>query len=97
MIPYAKENDGFKYLLTVIDCFSKYAWVEKLKTKSGKETADALENIFFRGRKPKRMQTDNGKEYYNSQMNKLLKVLKLIIFQLIQIRKHPLLRDLIGL
>lgn len=24
MIPYSKQNDDFKYLLTVIDCFSKY-------------------------------------------------------------------------
>ncbi|CAB0030466.1 unnamed protein product [Trichogramma brassicae] len=26
MIPYAKVNSGYKYLLTVIDNFSKYAW-----------------------------------------------------------------------
>ena len=76
MIPYANENDDYKYLLTVIDCFSKYAWVVPLKNKTGKETADALEKIFTgSARKPKKIQTDNGKEYYNSQMNKLFKSL----------------------
>ena len=31
----SKENTSYKYILTVIDLFSKYAWVEPLKTKSG--------------------------------------------------------------
>lgn len=31
MIPYAKQNKGFKYLLTVIDVFSKYAWTVPVK------------------------------------------------------------------
>ena len=33
----AKENDGVKYLLFVIDIFSKYLWVEPLKNKRAKE------------------------------------------------------------
>ncbi|CAP27572.1 Protein CBG07546 [Caenorhabditis briggsae] len=72
MIPYAEENNDFKYLLTVIDCFSKYAWVIPLKTKTGKETASALQTI-FKHRKPQKMQTDNGKEYYNKEMKLLFK------------------------
>ncbi|EGT60159.1 hypothetical protein CAEBREN_20145 [Caenorhabditis brenneri] len=72
MIPYADENDDFKYLLTVIDCFSKYAWVVPLKTKTGKETSAALQSI-FKNRKPQKLQTDNGKEYYNKEMNSLFK------------------------
>ncbi|EFP09772.1 hypothetical protein CRE_21847 [Caenorhabditis remanei] len=72
MIPYADENNDFKYLLTVIDCFSKYAWVIPLKTKTGKETASALQSI-FKERKPAKMQTDNGKEYYNKEMKALFK------------------------
>ncbi|CAP39320.1 Protein CBG22824 [Caenorhabditis briggsae] len=72
MIPYAEENKDFKYLLTVIDCFSKYAWVIPLKTKTGKETANALQTIFEK-RKPQKIQTDNGKEYYNKEMKALFK------------------------
>jgi len=34
MIPYSKQNDGFKYMLTCIDCFSKYAWAIPMKNKN---------------------------------------------------------------
>uniref|UniRef100_A0A1I7WGL7 Integrase catalytic domain-containing protein n=1 Tax=Heterorhabditis bacteriophora TaxID=37862 RepID=A0A1I7WGL7_HETBA len=78
MIPYSDENKDYKYLLTIIDCFSKFAWVVPLKSKSGKETADALDSIFSKSkRKPKKMQTDNGKEYYNSNLKSLFKKLKI--------------------
>ena len=30
-----KQNDGYKYILTVIDIYSRYAWAIKLKTKTG--------------------------------------------------------------
>ena len=35
MQDYEKENDGFKYILTCIDIFSKYAWVVPVKNKMG--------------------------------------------------------------
>lgn len=46
MIPYACENKGFKYLLTVIDVFSKNTWSEPIKTKSGPNVTAALAKIF---------------------------------------------------
>ncbi|CAP20774.2 Protein CBG24082 [Caenorhabditis briggsae] len=79
MIPYSEENDGFKYLLTVIDCFSKYAWVVPLKNKNGFTTSQALQTI-FKQRKPQKMQTDKGKEYYNKEINKLFKANSIIHF-----------------
>jgi len=42
MIPYAKENNNFKYLMTIEDCFSKYGWVIPIKNKSGDETLQAF-------------------------------------------------------
>ena len=33
---FSEENDDFKYLLNVIDTFSKYVWIEPLKDKTGK-------------------------------------------------------------
>ena len=39
---YSKDNDGYKYLLSVIDVLSKFAWVRALKNKSGIEVADAF-------------------------------------------------------
>ena len=43
MSPYSRSNSGYKYLLTVIDVFSKYGWIVPLKTKTGKEVAMAFQ------------------------------------------------------
>ena len=40
-----KQNDGYKYILTMIDIYSRYAWAIKLKTKTGKETSEAFQSI----------------------------------------------------
>lgn len=74
MIPYARQNSGYKYILAVIDCFSKYAWVEPVKSKSAKDITQAMNNIFISSeRVPKNIQTDNGKEFYNVSFTKLMK------------------------
>ena len=58
-------------LMTMINAFSKYAYAVPLKTKKGIEVARALEPI-LRANIMKYLQTDNGKEYYNSTVEKLL-------------------------
>ena len=59
-----KDNDGYRFLLTVIDALSKYAWVVPLKDKTGKSLVDAFDAIFKKdGRVPKRLQTDAGKNF----------------------------------
>lgn len=63
-------NRRTKYLLTVIDALSKYAWVVPLKNKSGKRVAEAFEKI-FRENVPQKIQTDEGKEFYNSQVKRV--------------------------
>lgn len=73
MIPYARENKGQKYLLTVIDVFSKFAWGEPVKTKSADDVTQAMIRIFKKGRVPQKLQTDNGKEFYNSKFKNLMK------------------------
>jgi hypothetical protein len=46
MIPYARENDNYRYMLTCIDCFSKFAWVIRIKNKTADEVIKAFEKIF---------------------------------------------------
>ena len=46
MSPYSRSNSGYKYLLTVIDVFSKNWWIIPLKTKTGKEVAMAFQKLF---------------------------------------------------
>ncbi|KAG5316282.1 MOS1T transposase, partial [Pseudoatta argentina] len=73
MRPYSSFNRGHHYILTVIDVLSKYAWALPLKSK-GSETADAIvEIIRASGRCPKNLQTDMGKEFYNVDVQKILK------------------------
>ena len=71
MQAFAKSNSGVKYLLTVIDVFSKYGWIEPLKDKSGKSVAAAFKKIFGEGRIPKKLWVDKGKEFYNRDVKAL--------------------------
>ena len=61
----AKENDGCRFILTVIDIFTRFAWARPLKSKSGLDVEAAFKDIFQEGRIPQRIQTDQGKEFEN--------------------------------
>lgn len=60
MIPYTKQNKGYKYILCVIDCFTKFAWALPLKTKTAAEVSNSLSKILT-NRSPKLLQVDNGR------------------------------------
>ena len=68
---FSSENSGYKYLLTCIDVFSKYAWIIPLRSKSGLEVLRGMEAIMTL-RKPKRIQVDEGTEFYNKNVSKFL-------------------------
>ena len=70
----SKYNKGMKYLLTVVDVFSKYAFVHPLKSKSGPALKEAFETIFTRSKRiPLSLHTDKGKEFLNSTLQRYLK------------------------
>lgn len=73
MTAYSAENDNIKFLLTCIDVFSKYAWTRVLKNKSGPEVTRAFESILNEGRVPQKLQTDQGKEFFNKHFQDLMK------------------------
>ena len=58
-------EQGYRYLLMVLDLFSKYGWIVPWKDKKGATVTEAFKTIFEEGRKPQHLWTDNGKEYYN--------------------------------
>ena len=70
---FSKWNKGIKYLLMVIDVFSKFGWIEPLKDKRGESVTEALKKIFKAGRHPRLLWTDKGTEFYNSNFKRLLK------------------------
>ena len=62
-----KFNKRFRFLLCVIDIFSKYAWVVSLKDKKGVSIVDAFQKILDKsGRKPNKIWVDKRSEFYNS-------------------------------
>ena len=63
----SKYNKGIKYLLCVIDIFSKYAWVAPLKDKKGTTIVNAIQSILNNSkRKPIKIWVDQGSEFYNN-------------------------------
>lgn len=73
MKPYAKINKNYKYLLTIINTFSKFAWAIPIKDKSANATTLAMESVLRTLKySPKNLQTDDGKEFFNSQFRKLI-------------------------
>ena len=74
MRAFAEYNDGNNYLLLVIDTFNKYGWIIPLKDKKGETMVKAFKTIFKEGRKPKKLWTDKGREFYNKDMDDLRKL-----------------------
>lgn len=67
----AKYKDGdFRYILVVIDIYSRYAWGFPLKTKKGDEVAKAFGKI---KKKPDFLWVDKGSEFYNEKVKEVLK------------------------
>lgn len=88
MIPYSDENDDYKYLLTIIDTFSKRAWAFPLKSKKGAEIAKTLELMFSGMQKtPKFLQVDQGTEFYNKIVTKVLDRFKIHLYSSFSIKK----------
>ena len=58
-----KDNDGVKYILAVIDVFSRYAWLRPLTNKTPRTVSKAFESILKEGRIPKSLNTDMGSEF----------------------------------
>ena len=71
-----KYNKRIRFLLCVIDIFSKYAWVVRLKEKKSISTVKAFQNILKQSnskRKPNKIWVDKGSEFYNACFKKWLR------------------------
>ena len=73
LIRFAKDNDGYKYLLVVIDIFSRYGWVEPLKDKTAPRIVRAFTKILREGRVPRKLRTDAATDFSSGKFQKLLK------------------------
>ena len=70
----AKYNKNYKFIFTIIDNHTKYAWAIPLHNKSGKSTTEAFKNLIEKEkRKPDKIWSDRGKEFYNKTFSDFLK------------------------
>lgn len=76
MSMFARQNSGHKYILTVIDCLSKVAYAQPVKSKTAVNIKNAFKIIFEKAR-PFNLRTDRGLEFLNKVLNGYLKQLKI--------------------
>ena len=70
----AKYNKNYKFIFTIIDNHTKFAWAIPLKDKSGKSTTTAFKKLIETSkRKPEKVWSDRGKEFYNKTFLDFLK------------------------
>ena len=63
----SKNNKNYRYILVIIDIFSKFGWTIPLKNKNDQAIKDSFENILISSkRSPNLIETDRGKEFYNN-------------------------------
>jgi Chromo (CHRromatin Organisation MOdifier) domain len=74
MQEWSKLNKGYRYMLNVIDVFSKYVWSIPLRDKKGTTVLDAFIQIVNESNRiPKHIWVDEGKEFYNKDITSWLK------------------------
>ena len=65
----SSKNSCVKYLLCVIDVFTKYVWVKTLKDEKVKAVPHGLIEIIEESkRKPNKLWVDQGREFHNDPM-----------------------------
>ena len=69
----SKYNENHKFILTVIDIFTKYAWANPLKNKSGLSITNGFKIVLGEQRKPKKFWVDRVSEFYKKTFKSLLK------------------------
>lgn len=78
MQPYAKFNKGYRYILTVIDVLSKFAYALPVKSKTSQDVKKAMESIIkTSGVVPTHIQSDQGLEFFNKEFTSMMKKYKI--------------------
>ena len=57
------DNQRYSYVLSIIDCFSRFLWLRALTNKQSKTVAEKIEQIHLEFGPPKMIHTDRGPEF----------------------------------
>ena len=80
---YSNKNSGYKYIIVVVDCFTKMAYGEAVKKLDEFSASIALEKIMKKMPEiPRFFCTDRGTEFVNSKVGKLLEGLGIVHYQM---------------
>jgi len=71
MTTWAGSNNSRRYEVSIIDCFSKYAWLLPITQKKAEKVLEVL-GLFLKEHTPKVLQSDNSGEFTNARMKELL-------------------------
>jgi transposase InsO family protein len=87
---YSKENAGYRYILIAIDAFSRKMYAIPLKNKTGTVLVGAMKHIFKQMvRIPRYIQSDDGTEFTNKELQAFLRKKGIIWFSTFSIIKVP--------
>lgn len=93
---YGKHNDGYKYILAVIDCFSRKNYVRPMRTATAEESAKNLDSIISSmPYKPTQFASDQGNEFHSRNpdiFNLLVEKYGMVMYTL----KAPLKASIVG-
>lgn len=76
----SEYNNGIKFLLVIVDVFSRFMWVRPLKDRKAKSVIEAFQDILRDPRRPKAIRTDKGSEFYNRYLQQYLREQDIKIF-----------------
>jgi len=81
MESFADSNDGYKFILCIIDVFSKFAWCVPLKSKTASSVLNAVKAVVKESkREPEKIWVDKGTEFYNKDFKGWAKSQNIIIY-----------------
>ncbi|XP_029657391.1 KRAB-A domain-containing protein 2-like [Octopus sinensis] len=68
---YSDQNSGEKWLLVIMDSFTKYCWTSALKSKNSADVIPRIRSVVLSLGEVFIIHTDNGLEFCNSRMTQL--------------------------
>lgn len=86
MTGFSADNQGWVYILILIDIFTRYVWTVPLKTLRGKEMVSALKSVFEEYH-PEKLRTDKGTEFSNKDVKQYLTSMKVHHFTTTNVTK----------
>lgn len=74
---YSHQNNGFKYIFTMIDSFTKFGWVYSAPNKNSETFSSILRKHFYKEGTWELFHTDNGGEFINNNVKEVLDYFKI--------------------